>query len=115
MSPPLSGIRIQIEIKMFYTTTISDNEAGVHQGSILGLLLFVIYISENLVSNDNLFADRFSVFSVFKNIDDSGIKLNNDSRTFQWKMIFNSDPMKEGLKIIFSLKNQTLNHPLLFS
>ena len=115
MSPQLSGIPIQIEIKMFYTTVISDNEAGVHQGSILGLLLFLIYISENLVSNDNLFADRFSVFSVFKNIDDSGIKLNNDSRTFQWKMIFNSDPMKEGLKIIFSLKNQTLNHPLLFS
>ena len=102
-----------MEIKMFYATV----ETWVPRGSILGLLLFLIYISdlsENLVSNDNLFADDFSVFSIFKNIDDSGINLNNDSRTFQWKMIFNSDPMKEDPKIIFSLKNQTLNHPLVF-
>ena len=106
-----------MEIKMFYATVISDVEACVPQGSILALLLFLIYISdlsENLVSNDNLFVDDFSVFSVFKNIDDSGINLNNNSRTFQWKMIFNSDPTKEDLEIIFSLKNQTLNHPLVF-
>ena len=103
-----------MEIKMFYATVISDAEAGIPQGSILGLLLFLFYISENLVSNDNLFADDVSVFSVSKNIDDSGINLNNDSRTFQWKMIFNSDPVKEDLEIIFSLKNKMLNHPLVF-
>ena len=98
-----------MKIKMFYATVISDVEAWVPQGSILKLLLFLTYISdlsENLVSNDNLFADDFSVFSVFKNIDDSGINLNNDSWTFQWKMIFNSDPMKKYPEIVFLSKTK---------
>ena len=66
------------------------------------------------MSNNNLFADDISIFSVFKNIDDSGINLSNDSQTFQWKMIFNFDPMKKDPEIILSLKNQTLNYPLFF-
>ena len=40
-------------------------EAGVLEGSILGLLLFLIYIndlSKNLVSNPKLFADDISFF-----------------------------------------------------
>ena len=55
-----------------------------------------------------------SVFSVIKNIDDSGINLNNDSWAFRWKKIFNSDPMKEDPEKNFPLKHQTLNHPLVF-
>ena len=77
-------------------------------------IIYISDLSENLVSNDNLFEDDFSVFSVFKNVDDSGINLDNNSWTFQWKMIFNSNPMKEYPEIIFSLKTQTLNHPLVF-
>ena len=56
---------IHMEIKMFYATVISDIEAWTPLGSMLWLLLFIIYISdlsENLVSNGNLFVDEFQIF-----------------------------------------------------
>ena len=97
-------------------------ETGVHQGPILGPLLFLIYIndlSENLVSNPKLFADDTSLFSVVKNVDASNIDLNNDLRktgewAFQWKMNFNPDPMNQAQELFFSRKVQITNHPPLF-
>ena len=77
-------------------------EAGVPQGSILGPLLFLIYIndlSDNLALKPKLFADNTSLFSVVKNVDAWNIDLNNDLKkigewVFQWKMSFNLDPSK---------------------
>ena len=61
--------------------TWANLEAGVPQGSILGLLLFLIYINdlpENLVSNPKLFADDTSLFSVIRNKHLSAQNLNED-------------------------------------
>ena len=87
-----------------------DVRAGVPQGSILGTLLFLIYInnlSEGLSSNAKLFADDTSLFSVIHDSNTSALELNSDlARTnrweFQWKMNFNSDPKKQAQEVIFS-------------
>ena len=99
-----------------------DNvNAEVPQGSVLGLLLFLIYIndlSNNLSSNCKLFADDTSLFSVVNNIHTSATTLSQDLKAitnwaFQWKMIFNPDLSKQVQEVIFSRKIKKLLHPTL--
>ena len=92
-------------------------EAGVSQGSILGPLLFLIYIndlSDDLTANVEHFADDTSLFSIAHNINTSTINLNNDLNiknwAIQWKISFNPDPSKQAQKVIFSRKDQKTNH-----
>ena len=86
-------------------------EAGVPKGSILGPLLFLIYIndlSDDLSTTAKLFADDTSLFSIVQNVNTSASHLKNELRkisnwAFQWKMSFNPNPSKQAQEV-FSRK-----------
>ena len=88
--------------------------AGVPQGSVLGPLLFLVYINDltdNISSNIKLFADDSSLFTrVRNNANATFERLTNDLATItnwasQWKMKFNPDITKQAIEVIFSHKH----------
>ena len=98
----------------------SKIKAGVPQGSILGPLLFLVYINdlpEGLTTNAKLFADHTSLFSVVHDSTLSSVSLNNDllkisQWAYQWKMSFNADVSKQAQEVVFSRKGITTNQEL---
>ena len=93
-------------------------ESGVPQGSILGPLLFLIFINDivdEMECNINLFADDTSVQQRITDIT-SFNKVNRDLQRLtgfgkQWLVIFNAIKTEY---IIISRKRNRLNHPDLF-
>ena len=93
--------------------------AGVPQGSILGPLLFLVYINDlpdGLKSNTKLFADDTSLFTIVKDTNESTNILNGDlqlisSWAYKWKILFNPDPKKPAQEVLFSRKTRIENHP----
>ena len=90
--------------------------SGVPQGSVLGPLLFLIYINdivENVNCDIKLFADDTSLFQVVRGEARTALELNRDLErirlwAWQWKMQFNAQKTEE---VIFSTKKVKPQHP----
>ena len=101
--------------------------ARVPQGSILGLLFFLMYIicavdlSCGLSSTTKLFADDTSLFAVVHDVTQSTNELNHDLEkisnwVYQWRISFNPDKSKQVQESIFSQKTQKVIHrPAIFN
>ena len=97
-------------------------ESGVPQGSVLGPLLFLIYINDlenGIKSQVKFFADDTSLFSIVNDPNISATELNHDLNVvsqwaYQWKMTFNPDPNKQALQVIFSNKSTMQFQPLIY-
>ena len=87
-------------------------ESGVPQGSVLGPLLFLIYINDlgkNIRSNVKFFVDDTMLFSIGKDPVISANTLNNDldiiyQWAHHWKMEFNPDPTKQAIEFYFPVR-----------
>ena len=97
----------------------------VLQGSLFGLLVFLIYINDlpdGSKSICKIFADDASLFSKINDIDTSNIVINNDlvklSRwVYQWKMSFNPGINKQKQQKYIFLKGmkKSLLPPIIFN
>ena len=105
-----------------FCSEFTNVQAGVPQGSVLGPLLFLLYINDlesGIKSKIKFFADDTMLYSIVHDPDTSAMDLNNDLETIrewahQWKMQFNPDPLKQAVEVIFSCKKKKQNHPALF-
>ena len=97
----------------------SSINAGIPQGSILGPLLFLIYIKdmvENKNSSIRLFADDTSLYIIVDDPTDAGITLNSDlSKIHRWATdwLVSFNPSKSE-SLIFSRKVNKPYHPPIF-
>ena len=100
----------------WYTTN-----SGVPQGSVLGPLLFLIFINDidvGVLSEMRMFADDTMMFDVAQNISTSVSKINNDLNTLstwahQWRVTFNPE---KTVYMVYSRSGKHVEHdPIVFS
>lgn len=97
----------------------STINAGVPQGSILGPLLFLIYINDivaDIQAKIRLFADDTSLYIIVEDTITSALVLNNDlsrinSWSKSWLVCFNPSKTES---VLFSRKRNKPDHPAIF-
>ena len=115
ISDYLSGRKQKVVIRNS-SSSLRRVNAGVPQGSVLGPLLFLVYIndiSESLLCLTRLFADDSSLFYSAANIKDIEGIINHDLRMLvswaaQWLINFNplkTEALLFTLRLIESLPN----------
>ena len=96
--------------------------SGVPQGSVLGPLLFLIFINDlevDMKCSVKFFADDTMLYSIVNNPIISLRELNDDLEMIrQWahqsELEFNPDPTKRATEMIFSSKKNKPLHPTLY-
>ena len=86
--------------------------SGVPQGSVLGPLLFLVYINDltqDISANMKLFADDSSLFLEVTDVNTDQQTLMDDLEKISawarmWKMRFNPDLSKQAIEVVFSRK-----------
>ena len=118
------GNRYQRTVINGNTSNWDPIHAGVPQGSVLGPLLFLVFINDlihGMKSDARIFADDTSLFIIVDDPDVAFDILSHDLKLVeqwakQWRMLFNPDISKPPIEVIFSTKRKPPNHrPLMFN